>query len=192
MKMDPLLRYLKRFHGKRLLLDTNLLLPYFEGCFYQVNLQVQKHASFKQDEFELLAQIIEHFKKAGKVLTTPHLLTELSNISERLKANRVAFLNFIRHMIRDLDERFDENRIGAARLSGQDCFLRFGLADAAIIDLAYDPLLLLTNDQPMARYLIEVRRRTNVLYFGDLKQKCFGETEQEIPDPPINKKVRKL
>jgi hypothetical protein len=159
MKPEPLLRSLEKFHGKRLLLDTNLLLSYFMGCFYRVNLQVRKHAAFKEDEFELLAQIIEHFKKAGKVLTTPHLLTEISNLSKGLKANRVAFLSFIRPMIRDLDEWFDEKRIGAARLSGQDGFLKFGLADAAIVDLTHDPLLVLTNDKRMAYYLRNEKRK---------------------------------
>jgi hypothetical protein len=174
MKADLLLRSLKRFHEKRLLLDTNLLLSYFMGCFYRVNLQMPKHSAFKEDEFDLLAQVIEHFKKAGKLLTTPHLLTEVSNLSKGLKVNRVAFLRFIRPMIRDLDERFDEKRIGAARLSVQDCFVRFGLADAAIIDLAHDPLLVLTNDESMARYLRNEKRKKNVIYFGDLKELCLA------------------
>jgi len=173
MKMDPVLQPLEKFHGKRLLLDTNLLLPYFMGCFYRVNMQLPKPGSFQEDEFDLLAQIIQHFKKAGRVLTTPHLLTEVSNLSKRLKENRAAFLSFIRHMIRELDERFDEKRIGAARLAGQDCFLRFGLADAAIIDLTNDPLLILTNDKAMAHYLQKEKRRKNVLYFGDLKERCL-------------------
>jgi hypothetical protein len=173
MKMDPLLRSFEKFHGKRLLLDANLLLPYFMGCFYRVNMQIPRHGSFQEDEFELLAQIIQHFRKAGRVLTTPHLLTEVSNLSKGLKENRAAFLSFIRPMIWDLDERFDEERIGAARLAGQNCFLRFGLADAAIIDLTYDRLLILTNDKEMARYLQEERKRKNVFYFGDLSERCL-------------------
>jgi hypothetical protein len=173
MKMDPLLRSLEKFHGKRLLLDTNLLLSYFMGCFYRVNQQVPRHGAFQEDEFLLLAQTIEHFKKAGRVLTTPHLLTEVSNLSKGLKENRAAFLGFIRHMIRDLDERFDQKRLGAAHLSERDCFLRFGLADAAVIDLTHDPLLILTNDKPMARYLQNEKRKKNVFYFGDLKERCL-------------------
>jgi hypothetical protein len=163
-----------KFHGKRLLLDTNLLLPFFMGCFYRVNLQVPRHRAFNEDEFVLLARVVEHFKKVGRVLTTPHVLTEASNLSERLKENRVAFLSFIRPMIRDLDERFHEKRIGSARLSGQDYFVRFGLADAAIIDLTHDPLLVLTNDEPMARYLQNEKRKKNVIYFGDLKELCLN------------------
>jgi len=174
MTMDPLLRSLERFHGKKLLLDTNLLLSYFMGFFYRVNPRGPRHSAFKEDEFELLAQIMAHFKKAGKVLTTPHLLTEVSNLSKGLKVNRVAFLRFIRPMIRDLDERFDEKRIGAARLSGHDCFVRFGLADAAIIDLAHDPLLLLTNDAAVERYLRNEKKKKNVIYFGDLKALCLS------------------
>lgn len=174
MKADPWLGLLGKFHGKRLLLDTNLLLPYLMGCFYRVRLQVPRYGSlFSEEEFELLAQIIEYFKKAGRVVTTPHLLTEVSNLSKGLKENRVAFLSFIGPLIRQLDEKFDEGRIGAHRLSGQECFLTFGLADAAIIDLAYDPLLILTNDKPMARYLKGERRRPNVVYFGDLKELCL-------------------
>jgi hypothetical protein len=174
MKIDDLLRLLEKFHGKRLLIDTNLLHSYFQGCFYRAYQQVPRHKEFKEDEFDLLARIIEQYKKAGKVLTTPHLLTELSNISKKLKENRPAFLIFIRSMIQDLEERFEARRIGAARLSGKDYFVTFGLADAAIIDLTFDALLVLTNDKPMARYLKEEKRKKNVLYFGDLKALCLG------------------
>ena len=60
MKADAWLSVLQKFHGKRLLLDANLLLPYFIGCFYRVNREVPRHGSFKDDDFELLAQIVEH------------------------------------------------------------------------------------------------------------------------------------
>jgi hypothetical protein len=173
--MDPLLRSLEKFHGKRLLIDTNLLFEYLTGCFYRVNLQVPRHGGFKEDEFVLLAQIIEHFKKAGQVLTTPHLLTEVWSLSKMLRENRGAFLSYILPLIRDLDERFEPRRIGAARLSRLGCFLRFGLADSAIIELTYDPLLMLTNDKTVAHYLKDERRRKNVLYFGKLKVLCLGQ-----------------
>lgn len=118
MKADLWLSLLGRFHGKRLLLDTNLLFPYLMGCFYRVRLQVPRYGSLlSEEEFELLAQIIEHFRKVGQVVTTPHLLTEVSNLSKKgLKENRVAFLSFIGPLIRQLDEKFDEGRIGAHRL----------------------------------------------------------------------------
>jgi hypothetical protein len=174
MKRDPLLRLLAKFHGKRLLLDTNLLFEYLTGCFYRVNMQVPRHGAFKEDEFELLARIIEHFKKTGRVWTTPHLLTELWSLSKILKENRIAFLSCIVPMIRELDEYFDAKRIGVARLSRRDCFLRFGLADAAIIELTYDPLIMLTNDKPVARFLEGERSRKNVLYFGELKKLCLA------------------
>src|ERR1017187_635778 len=103
MKMDPLQRFLDKFHGKRLLLDTNLLDLYFVGSFFRVHCELPRRRFFEDDEFTLLAQIIQHFEKEGRVLTTPHLLTEVSNISERLRENQFAFLSFIRPMLRNLD-----------------------------------------------------------------------------------------
>ena len=189
MKVVPLL---EKFHGKRLLLDTNLLLPYFMGSYYQAHQQVSRHGSFKEEEFQLLAQIVEYFRKVGNILTTPHILTEVSNLglkkpkgfkcphcgkeinaglSLRLKENRVAFMKFIRPWIRQLDEEFDEKRIGACRLSGREYFPRFGLADAAIIELAYDHrLLILTDDEDLADHLKNQKRGQNVVYFGELKR----------------------
>jgi hypothetical protein len=176
-----LLRSLKRFHGKRLLLDANLLHSYLMGCFYRENQPAPNRGAFKEDEFVLLAQIINHCKKAGRILTTPNLLTEISNLSKRLKPNRGAYLCFIRSMTRDLDEQVNAKRIGASRLAAQDFFLTFGLADAAIMDLAYDPLLILTNDKPLARCLRNKKRRKNDFYFGDLKVlwACFEKTDSK-------------
>jgi rRNA-processing protein FCF1 len=171
MKTAAVPHPLAKFHGKRLLLDTNLLLPYFTGCFYRIHGQPPQPGPFKEEEFVLLAQIIEYFKKAGRVLTTPHILTEVSNLSRKaMGQNRIAFLSFIRFLIQDLDERFDAKRIGAKRLSSQDCFPRFGLADAAIIDLSHDSLVVLTNDKEMVRYLREKKKRRNVIDFDDLKE----------------------
>ncbi len=174
MKMDPLLRLLAKYHGKRLLLDTNLLFEYLAGSFYRVNQQVPRHGGFKQDEFDLLAQITEHFKKTGRLWTTPHLLTEIWSLSKMLKENRIAFLSCVLPLIRELDECFDPKRIGVGRLSRRDCLKRFGLADSAIIELTYDPLIMLTNDRPVARYLKDEKRKRNVVYFGDLKELCLG------------------
>jgi hypothetical protein len=127
--------------------------------------------TLKEEEFRLLAQVIKHFEMTGRIMTTPHLLTEVSNLSKRaLGQNRAAFLTFIRHLIQDLDEKFDAKRIGARRLSGRDYFPRFGLADAAIIDLSYDSLVVLTNDKQMVRHLREKRRGRNVIDFDDLKK----------------------
>jgi hypothetical protein len=91
-----------------------------------------------------------------------------------MKLNHFHFLRSIRILIGDLDEWFDKPRIGAYRLSGQNHFATFGLADAVIIELAHDPLLILTNDKQMARYLQDKKRKRNVLYFGDLKEQCLG------------------
>ena len=174
MKTDAVPHPLAKFHGKKLLLDTNLLLPHFIGCFYRSHGQSPKHGAFKEEEFVLLAQIIEHFKKAGRILTTPHLLTEVSNLSRKaLGQNRIAFLSFIRLLIKDFDEKFDARRIGAERLSSHDCFPRFGLADAAIIDLSYDSLVVLTNDKEMVRYLREEKKRRNVFSFDEIKVRCL-------------------
>ena len=175
MKADDGLGKLRRFHDKRLLLDANLLLPYLMGCFYRVHQEVQRHAAFKEEEFTLLAQIIERFKHVGAVLTTPHLLTEVSSVSKELRANRVAFLSFVRPFIQELDEMFDSKRTGAHRLARHEYFPLFGLADSALIDLAYDSLVILTNDRPMARYLQKEKGRRNVLYFGDLKERYLNK-----------------
>ena len=69
MKTDAVPHPLAKFHGKRLLLDTNLLLPYFIGCFHRIHGQAPKPGPFTLTnvEFEFLAQIIKHFEKAGRI-----------------------------------------------------------------------------------------------------------------------------
>ena len=89
------------------MLDTNLLLLLLIGSGAPGLLQTFKptlNQGFTRADFELLVRACSPFET---LLTTPHILTELSNHSAKLSGrHREQVFNGIRSLINSLEERF--------------------------------------------------------------------------------------
>ena len=71
-----------RFRGHQVLLDTNLLLLFLVDSYERKRIRNFKRTStFSEEDFDLLAAFLQAFKK---ILTTPHILTEVSNLAGSL------------------------------------------------------------------------------------------------------------
>ena len=80
--MDYLIDLIGLYKAKGLLIDTNLLLLYFIGTYDPDRIpRFKRTMSFTVDEFLLLDAIFTNF---DKVITTPNILTEISNLSGQL------------------------------------------------------------------------------------------------------------
>jgi hypothetical protein len=134
-------RLVFKHRGDRVLLDSNLMLLWFIGLFRRELIGNFKRVSmFSVEDFDLLLRILRNFKSA---VTTPNILTEVSNLSgsltDQLKSNYFAsFANSV--------ELLQEEYVPSSQAAISPLFRRLGLTDAAIVMAALRPMLVVTTD----------------------------------------------
>jgi hypothetical protein len=117
-----------KYRQKGILIDANLLLGYLIG---QINpsLLARCRATtryFGPDGFPLLDRFLRQFTRC---VTTPHILTEVSNLAGRLPES---FYPDFRALFRSVIGRLFEESKPSRTISGENDFIRFGLTDTAI------------------------------------------------------------
>ena len=136
------------YRSKGLLIDANLLLLL---CVGSVNLdyipQFKRTQKYVQEDFGTLVKLMSYF---SKFVTTPNILTEVSNLATSLTGNyqqqfRVIFSRFIITASEEYQESKD--------LATLPAFFKFGLTDAGIIHVVKEKFLVLTDDFPLAQFL---------------------------------------
>jgi rRNA-processing protein FCF1 len=138
---------IQKYRKKGLLVDTNLLLLFLVG-----NLNPQLIASSKRTrgftvgDFELLKDFMESF---DAIVTTPNILTEVSNLAEFSGKIRSDYFKQFGISIAKFDERF----FAAKGFCSENYFEKFGLTDTAIIHSSRDKYLVITDDFPLSNYL---------------------------------------
>jgi hypothetical protein len=164
MTLPELEPKLIKYRRKGLLLDTNLLLLYLVGRLapdYVEKFKPTQNHGFKVADFELLARIVQYFRL---IVTTPHVLTEVSNHSVKLKGDRHAALRTIMAaQIESWTEQFEP----AVKLCAREDFRRFGLTDSAISATAPGKFLVITVDFALAGYLASIG--ADVVNFNQLR-----------------------
>lgn len=131
-----------------MLVDSNLLLLYFVGLYDRERIRTFKRTrEFTLDDFDLLLKLLTHF---ARVVTTPNILTEVSNLSNQLRTDdkRNYYSIFAGGV-----QRLEEGHTPSAGICALDHFKTFGLTDSGIINLAKGKYLVLTVDFPLAAYL---------------------------------------
>jgi hypothetical protein len=140
---------LSRYKARGILIDSSLLVVYLVGLFdrrHLINCRAIK-SSFTTDEFKFLAQLVGQF---DKVITTPHILTEVSNLAGRLPQTvHVAFRRFFASVI----FQFGEKNAAATDLAAAPEFTRFGIADTAIALIAPGQFFVLTEEIALYSHL---------------------------------------
>lgn len=137
-----------RYQHKGLLVDTNLLLLYFIGAQDPDRIPRHKRTmAFTVDEFRLLAGFLAVF---DKLVTTPNVLTEVSNLSGQQPDDlRVSFNADFANRIAQLEESY----VPSVEASSLAHFKKFGLTDSGIVQLVKDNYLVLTDDLKLVGYL---------------------------------------
>jgi hypothetical protein len=153
---------ISRYRHKGLLIDTNLLLLYFVGKLDAERIpRFKRTMAFTIEEFILLAKFFNMF---DKVITTPNVLTEVSNLLGGLPEQlHSAFFNDFATRLPHLEEHYTSS----ATISASAHFSRFGLTDCGIVELVKDNYLVLTDDLPLAGYL--ENRNIDVINFNHLR-----------------------
>lgn len=136
-----------RFRGGRILLDANLLLLLLIGTFERDRIErFKRTASYSAYDFDQLVGFLRAFRA---IITTPHILTEISNLADSLPDHLQP--SWSRHFAASasfLIESFNP----AADLMRGDVFPLFGLTDAAIHAISTDTLIL-TDDHRLSRFM---------------------------------------
>ena len=151
---------LVRHLGKSLLLDSNLLLLFLIGTFQRDRIPVFKRtAHFTAEQFDTLLNVSTHFQK---IVTTPHLLTEVSNLAnslpEYLKGD---WSDHLAEQIPSMTEILDP----AFEIIRESAFNPFGIGDAAVQKASAEALVL-TEDYRLSGYLRSLG--IPVLNFSDI------------------------
>lgn len=157
---------ISKYRSKGLLVDTNLLLVYFVGMFDPERIpKFQRTMAFTVDEFRLLAKFFDVFKK---VVTTPNILTEVSNLSGKLPENlRASFYGDFAERI----PRLEEHYASSASLAASTHFNRFGLTDSGIVELVKGNYLVLTDD--LSLYGLLVNRGVDAINFNHIRSQAW-------------------
>jgi len=130
--------------GGGLLIDSNLLLLFVVGSHDRRLITTFRRTDrYTEADFVLLLRFIARF---SKVLTTPNILTEVSNLCGNLRS-RIGDTLF--RVVQVLDERYCPSRAAIA----DSRFRTLGLTDGAIAAIAGSGLLVLTDDLPLSYHL---------------------------------------
>jgi hypothetical protein len=152
---------IEKHQSKGALIDANLLLLYVVGKTNRRRLCDFKPCDvFETDDFELLERLVAYL---GKVITTPHVLTEVSNLAKLHGRELSAFRERYKVMVEEMDEFYDESRAVVA----DTAFMRLGLTDAAIAMLGRRNLLVLTADLQL--WLTLQQRGVDAVNFNHLR-----------------------
>lgn len=137
-----------------LLIDTNVLLLYFVGFFDQRLIEKFKRTQsrgYTKEDFVLVVRLVSRF---AHIITTPHILAELSNLSLQMpKSHLAAYFKGVVSALRAVRE---EHVCKDAILSSPRVGLlhKIGITDLSMIEAAKKlKCLVLTDDFKAAGYL---------------------------------------
>jgi len=131
---------IEKHRSRGALIDANLLVLYLVGKTNKRRIREFKPCDvFEIEDFDLLEALVEYL---GKPITTPHVLTEVSNLAKLDGKELSAFRQRYKLLVEQMDEFYDASRVVVAN----EAFMPLGLTDAAIAMLQRRSLLVLTVD----------------------------------------------
>lgn len=162
-------QFFVRHSGKSILLDSNLLLVFITGSLGpSVFARFKRISAYTIQDYELLVRFVNAFRF---LLTTPHILTEVSSLANSLPAwykpdwyRNLALLIASEHVEPGMRERW----IPATELSQMPEFAAFGITDTALMTRLSSEALVVTEDYRLSGALRS--QNIPVLNFRDLRQ----------------------
>lgn len=146
-----------------LLIDTNLLVLFVVGTASKE--YITKHKKLTEFTVEDYDRLVKIIARASEVLVTPNTLTETSNLAAYInEPARSKVLNVLRTVIASASqERYVPSSIAAERKE----FIRLGLADAVLLEIAAKDVTLLTTDFDL--YNTALAKGAQALNFNHLR-----------------------
>ncbi|MEH2165538.1 MAG: PIN domain-containing protein [Nostoc sp.] len=162
---DVINSLIRRYHQKGILIDTNILLLYFVGTVNRERItRFNRTQQFIPEDYDLLLRIINRFRK---LVTTPNILTEVSNFVDKLvEPERSQCFAIFALFVQNVDI-LDEYYIKSLDVVNTEKFVKFGLTDSGILILSKGKYLILTDDFKLANYLKSVE--IDVINFNNIR-----------------------
>jgi hypothetical protein len=134
---------------RAILLDAILLLLIAIGQFDKSLIGRKRLDGYVSSDFDLLFALVASFSRN---LTTPHLLTEISNLADQcVPKNR--YRKFRTFLAEEIFSNLDERWVSAKELSQTNEFHQLGLADAAVCRLVGEKISVLSADMELCNVL---------------------------------------
>ena len=154
-----------KYKDKGLVIDSKPLLLYFVGLYDPGQIaRFKRTQTYTIEDFHLLQRFVTCFRR---VVTTPNILTEVSNLSGQLpEPIKSAYFRDLKKHVGVVHERYRPSRL----VCQNPHFVRFGLTDSAIVDLSMKKYLVLTDDLPfyglLQRLGIDAINFSHIRFFG--------------------------
>ena len=146
--MNAIEQLAQRYKQAGIVVDTNILLLYFIGALDRDLIpKFKRTRQFTVEDHTILIRILDFF---DKVVTTPNILTEVSNLSGQL--GEPVRSEYFRKFSSDIT-LLEEEYVASQDVADRQEFVRFGLTDAGLIHLTRGKYLVLTDDFRLSQYL---------------------------------------
>lgn len=135
------------YRNEEIIVDTNLWLLLLVGSYdKKVISNFKRTQTYTEEDFDFLNAFLTHFS----IITTPNILTELCNLTDSINSQSDGL---IYETLRQLNPILKEIYVPSIDAM-DDCYLKFGLSDSVIYQVAKENCLVLTVDLPLYGYLI--------------------------------------
>lgn len=134
-----------KYKNKGLIIDTNIFLLLLVGSYDKTKIsEFKKTQKYTSQDYEYLIKFLKHFT----LLTTPNILSEVTNHSETFNKKTKGKLFEI---LKTITYASIENYVSSYEVMN-NVYFKFGLTDSTIESLS-DEYLVLTDDFPLYGYL---------------------------------------
>ena len=156
--------------GRRLLVDTNVLLLFLVGSLDPDLIAKHKRVNqFTVEDFHLLDDLLRRYVA---ILTTPNVLTEVTNLAMQIGGAAKERLPSLLGVLLQKGG-FEEHVAESKEASKVEEFRRLGLTDAGIIHLTRKEWTVLTDDLPL--YLALQVRGLAAINFHHLRERMWQQ-----------------
>lgn len=160
--IEHIRQLIARYAQHGIFVDTNILLLYLIGCFDpDLISRFKRTRQFTAEDFNTLLLLLRPF---NKFVTMPNVLTEVSNLSGQLgEPAKSLYFQMFGARIALMEEYYIES----GKAAKQSDFIRMGLTDAGIFELAKDQYLVLTDDFRLSQSL--QKKGVDVINFNHIR-----------------------
>lgn len=166
--LNKTLSNLTKLHKENgILLDTNVLLLYIFALFQPSKIGSKRLSKYVKADGEMIIKFVNRF---NRVLTTPHILAETSNLARQIsKDNHGDELaqKLYPLFCNSQQDKFLHLNINVTSIES-NLFGKLGLTDSCIVKITQDNKLLLTDDLDL--YVAAISNSRDVINFTHMRE----------------------